>query len=175
MSRLRSSRQRYLAFRKDYKEKKLDDSDESRAGPNRADTPAPDTEEPAETGVRGFLRGKRRQYLRNYLRWLRPHTRAVTVVFVLALIGFFLYSTQPVLNAWALDIAPPELGGTSIGILFASQSLLGGLAPVIGGVLADRYGIEAAFYFVAATVLAANLIIVTIRDDRGQVSAPAAG
>jgi len=96
-------------------------------------------------------------------------------VFVLALIGFFLYSTQPVLNAWALDIAPPELGGTSIGILFASQSLLGGLAPVIGGVLADRYGIEAAFFFIAATVLAANLIIVTIRDDGSKVSAPAAG
>jgi MFS family permease len=90
-------------------------------------------------------------------------------VFILALIGFFLYSTQPVLNAWALDIAPPELGGTSIGILFASQSLLGGLAPVIGGMLADAYGLEAAFYFIAATVLAANLIIITIRDDRGSV------
>lgn len=88
-------------------------------------------------------------------------------VLVLALIGFFLYSTQPVLNAWALDIAPPQLGGTSIGILFASQSLLGGLAPVIGGLLADSFGIEYAFYFVALTVLAANLLIVTIRDDRG--------
>jgi len=90
---------------------------------------------------------------------------------VLALIGFFLYSTQPVLNAWALDIAPPELGGTSIGILFAAQSLLGGLAPVLGGVLADAFGIEAAFYFIAVTVLAANLIIVTIRDDHGATRA----
>jgi MFS family permease len=93
-------------------------------------------------------------------------------VLVLALIGFFLYSTQPVLNAWALDIAPPELGGTSIGILFAAQSLLGGLAPVVGGMLADEYGIEAAFYFIAATVLAANLIIVTIRDDKGVEQTP---
>lgn len=89
-------------------------------------------------------------------------------ILVLALIGFFLYSTSPVLNAWALDIAPPHLGGTSIGILFASQSLLGGIAPVVGGLIADRYGIEAAFYFIAATVLVANLMIVTIRDDRGR-------
>ena len=59
-------------------------------------------------------------------------------ILVLALIGFFLYSTSPVLNAWALDIAPPHLGGTSIGILFASQSLLGGIAPVLGGYIADR-------------------------------------
>jgi MFS family permease len=88
-------------------------------------------------------------------------------ILVLALIGFFLYSTSPVLNAWALDIAPPHLGGTSIGILFASQSLLGGIAPVIGGLIADRYGIEIAFYFIAATVLIANVMIVTIRDDRG--------
>jgi MFS family permease len=96
-------------------------------------------------------------------------------VFVLALVGFFLYSTSPVLNAWALDIAPPELGGTSIGILFASQSLLGGLAPIVGGLLADRYGIEVAFYFIAVTVLLANLMIVTIRDDRGagRVASPA--
>ena len=88
-------------------------------------------------------------------------------VLVLALIGFFLYSTAPVLNAWALDIAPPNLGGTSIGILFASQSVLGGIAPIVGGVIADTYGIEWAFYFIAVTVLAANLMIVTIRDDRG--------
>lgn len=88
-------------------------------------------------------------------------------VLVLALIGFFLYSTSPVLNAWALDIAPPHLGGTSIGILFASQSLLGGIAPVLGGYIADQYGIETTFYFIAATVLAANVMIVTIKDDRG--------
>ncbi len=92
-------------------------------------------------------------------------------IFVLALIGFFLYSTAPVLNAWALDIAPPHLGGTSIGILFASQSLLGGIAPVVGGVIADNYGIEAAFYFIAVTVLLANAMIVTIRDDRGAMTA----
>jgi len=88
-------------------------------------------------------------------------------ILVLALIGFFLYSTSPVLNAWALDIAPPHLGGTSIGILFASQALLGGLAPIVGGMIADAYGIEVAFYFIAVTVLVANLAIVTIRDDRG--------
>jgi FSR family fosmidomycin resistance protein-like MFS transporter len=88
-------------------------------------------------------------------------------VLALALIGFFLYSTQPVLNAWALDIAPPHLGGTSIGILFASQSLLGGIAPIVGGLIADQYGIETAFYFIAVTVLVANVMIVTIRDDRG--------
>jgi len=88
-------------------------------------------------------------------------------VFVLALIGFFLYSTSPVLNAWALDIAPPHLGGTSIGILFASQALLGGIAPIVGGMIADAYGIEMAFYFIAVTVLVANLTIVSIRDDRG--------
>jgi MFS family permease len=96
-------------------------------------------------------------------------------ILVLALIGFFLYSTAPVLNAWALDIAPPHLGGTSIGILFASQSLLGGIAPVIGGYIADRHGIEAAFYFIAGTVLIANLMIVTIRDDRGASKAQTAG
>ncbi|MDP8923405.1 MAG: MFS transporter [Chloroflexota bacterium] len=92
-------------------------------------------------------------------------------VLVLALIGFFLYSTQPVLNAWALDVAPPHLGGTSIGILFASQSLLGGLAPVIGGAIADTFGLPATFYFIAATVLAANVLIFAIREPSKEADA----
>ena len=86
-------------------------------------------------------------------------------VLVLALVGFFLYSMTPVLNAWALDVAPPELGGTSIGILFATQSLLGGIAPVLGGAIADAYGLQATFYFIAATVLAANLLVLAVKDD----------
>lgn len=87
-------------------------------------------------------------------------------VLILALIGFFLYSTAPVLNAWALDVAPPELGGTSIGILFAAQSLLGGIAPVLGGAIADVYGLQATFYFIAATVLLANVLVFTVKEDR---------
>ncbi|MFN8521556.1 MAG: MFS transporter [Chloroflexota bacterium] len=87
-------------------------------------------------------------------------------IFVLALIGFFLYSMTPVLNAWALEVAPPELGGTSIGILFAAQSLLGSIAPIVGGLIADRWGIPAAFYFIAATVLATNLLVGTVKESR---------
>ncbi len=85
-------------------------------------------------------------------------------VLVLALVGFFLYSISPVLNAWALDMAPPDLGGTSIGILFGAQALLGALAPVVGGPLADAYGLKAAFYFIAASILAANLLVLAIKE-----------
>ncbi len=87
-------------------------------------------------------------------------------VLALALIGFFLFSMTPVLNAWALDTAPPELGGTSIGLLFATQSLLGSAAPIIGGAIADAYGLHATFYFIAGTVFAANLLVLAIKDDR---------
>ena len=96
-------------------------------------------------------------------------------VLVLALVGFFLYSMTPVLNAWALDVAPPELGGTSIGILFATQSLLGGVAPVLGGAIADAYGLQASFYFIAATVLAANLLVLAVRDDARHRPSPSRG
>lgn len=87
-------------------------------------------------------------------------------VLALALVGFFLYSMTPVLNAWALEVAPPELGGTSIGILFAAQSLLGGLAPVAGGAIADAYGLQVTFYFIAATILVANLLVLAVKDDK---------
>lgn len=87
-------------------------------------------------------------------------------VLALALIGFFLFSLTPVLNAWALDVAPPELGGTSIGILFATQSLLGGIAPVVGGAIADAWGLPATFYFIAATIMVANVLILAIKGER---------
>jgi MFS family permease len=93
-------------------------------------------------------------------------------ILILALIGFFLFSMAPVLNAWALDTAPPELGGTSIGILFAAQSLLGAAAPIVGGAIADTYGLQATFYFIAATVLVANLLVLGIKDDRKSPAPP---
>jgi sugar phosphate permease len=47
-----------------------------------------------------------------------------------------------------------------------SQSLLSSLSPVICGFIADRWGILAAFYFLAATVFVANLIVLAIREEK---------
>ena len=80
------------------------------------------------------------------------------VAFV-AVLGFFLFAVRAVLQAWLLDATPPDMGGSSIGLLFAIQALGSASGPFIGGLIADRYGIMMVFYFLAATIVVANMFI----------------
>jgi MFS family permease len=82
-----------------------------------------------------------------------------TFVILVAFLGFFLFSVRSVLQAWLLDATPANRGGTSIGILFGSQALGAALGPISGGVLADHYGLNAVFYFLAGTIVVANLFV----------------
>lgn len=86
--RERSSRQRYLGFIQDYKRRRLDDSPES------GGVPAP------EPGKRG---NKRRQYLREYVRWLWPHRGRVTGFFVVALLVAGLQMVDPLFMKFIID------------------------------------------------------------------------
>jgi MFS transporter, FSR family, fosmidomycin resistance protein len=80
-------------------------------------------------------------------------------IFFVAVLGFFLYAIRPVLQAWLLESTPKHMGGTSIGILFGAQSLGASISPLIAGMIADRYGLLATFWFLAATIVIANLFI----------------
>jgi MFS family permease len=92
------------------------------------------------------------------------------IVFV-AVLGFFLYAIRPVLQAWLLETTPKNMGGTSIGILFGAQSLGASISPLIGGMIADRYGLLATFWFLAGTIVLANLFIFAM--PKGEESKPA--
>jgi MFS family permease len=85
--------------------------------------------------------------------------KSAAFVFFVTVLGFFLYAIRPVLQAWLLETTPKNMGGTSIGVLFGAQALGSSIGPVLGGVVADRYGLSAAFYFLAGTIVAANLFI----------------
>jgi MFS family permease len=95
----------------------------------------------------------------------------------LAFLGFFLYAVRPVIWAWVLDLGPKELGGSMVSFFSASQSLLSSLSPVLCGFIADRWGILAAFYFLAATILLANFIVLAIpeplREAKSVLNQPA--
>jgi MFS transporter, FSR family, fosmidomycin resistance protein len=80
-------------------------------------------------------------------------------VILVAFLGFFLFSVRSVLQAWLLDATPANRGGASIGILFGMQALGAAVGPVSGGILADHYGLSAVFYFLATTIVIANLFI----------------
>jgi FSR family fosmidomycin resistance protein-like MFS transporter len=89
-------------------------------------------------------------------------------IYFIAILGFFLYAIRPVLQAWLMEMTPKKMAGTSIGILFGMQSVGSSLSPLIGGILSDAYGLFAAFYFVALTIVLANLLIFFIPKDESK-------
>src|SRR5689334_7206159 len=78
----RSSRQRYRAFVRDYKARRLD--------------------EVAATGE-PKPRAGRREYVRAYLRWLRPHRRSLVGVLLLALVVAGLEMVDPLFMRFIVD------------------------------------------------------------------------
>ena len=80
------------------------------------------------------------------------------VVFI-ALVGFFLYAMRPVLQAWAVEATPKHLAGTGVGLQFGIQAVGAAISPAVFGMVADAFDIYKAFYFLAATIIAANLMV----------------
>jgi ATP-binding cassette subfamily B protein len=97
--RARTSRQRYLRFVEDYKQGRLDAQVDAAKGLKPAEASA-DADAPASTA---WLGGKRRQYLREYLRWLWPHRYGVGLVFGLALVGAGLQMVEPLFMRFIID------------------------------------------------------------------------
>ena len=85
--------------------------------------------------------------------------KSLAFIVFIAILGFFLYAIRPVMQAWLLETTPKNMGGTSIGILFGAQSLGSSVAPLGAGMIADRFGLLAVFWFLAGTIVMANLFI----------------
>jgi FSR family fosmidomycin resistance protein-like MFS transporter len=85
--------------------------------------------------------------------------RSSAFVLLVALLGFFLFSVRSVLQAWLLDATPARQAGTGIGIMFGSQALGAAIGPLSGGILADHYGLNVVFLFLACTIVVANLFV----------------
>jgi ATP-binding cassette subfamily B protein len=88
----RSSRRRYRGFVEDYQQGRLDEADDPAA---KVTTPAA----PKDAGGKA----KRRELLREYLRWLWPYRYAVGFVFFLALLTGGLEMIQPLFMRYIID------------------------------------------------------------------------
>ena len=95
-----SSRRRYLAFVEDYKHKRLDDALDAENKPLTA--PAAADGAPAGGGP-AARRGKRKQYVREYFRWLYPYRYAVLGFFLLALARAGLEMVEPLFLRYIVD------------------------------------------------------------------------
>src|SRR6478609_4315827 len=126
MPQPRSSRRRYLQFVDDYRQQKLDARDDPKA--------AGDAGASAKPGAR------RREYLKDYLRWLWPHRYATAMVFLFALIAAGLQMVEPLFMRFIIDkvllatqldtaqrIARLQLAGAVFLIVIICSNLIGAL------------------------------------------------
>jgi ATP-binding cassette subfamily B protein/subfamily B ATP-binding cassette protein MsbA len=99
----RSSRQRYRRFVEDYKQQRLDDLTDAKDGLGRIDPAAEPGEDTPGSKSGGLLRGKRREYLRDYMRWLWPHRYGVGALMLLALFVAGLEMAEPLFMRYIID------------------------------------------------------------------------
>jgi len=92
-------------------------------------------------------------------------SNATAYVMGISLLGFFLFSIRPVVQSWMMDMVPPRFTGSATSLMFGTQAILGALAPIVGGLIADHYGLVNVFYFLAALMLFANVLVVMIPKD----------
>jgi len=86
VSPARSSRKRYEEFVEDYKHRRLDEKVDEDGGAPLAPKPP-----------------RRREFLREYVHWLRPHRYALGAVFLLALIVAGLQMIEPLFMRFIID------------------------------------------------------------------------
>ncbi|HEX4590811.1 MAG TPA: ABC transporter ATP-binding protein, partial [Gemmataceae bacterium] len=98
-----SSRHRYHQFVQDYRHHRLDDPADAAKSPTQSPGANGDGEAPAGPPPQADRRGKRRAYLRDYLRWLWPHRYAVGAVFLLALVVAGLEMVEPLFMRYIVD------------------------------------------------------------------------
>ena len=78
---------------------------------------------------------------------------AITVptpfVVLLVFLGFTLFAVRPVVHSWSMDLVPKEMSGSAISLLFGAQAGFSTLVPIVGGVIADIWGLETVFMALA--------------------------
>ena len=82
----------------------------------------------------------------------------IPLMLCMAFLGFFHYSLRPIIFAFALDVTPPEIGATTVSYVFTWNQVISSISPLLGGFLADAFGIQFALYLVAVLSLIAAFV-----------------
>jgi FSR family fosmidomycin resistance protein-like MFS transporter len=75
-----------------------------------------------------------------------------------ALVGGLLWALRPVIFAAAMELAPPDLAGTTVGFLYSGNMGLSFVAPLSAGLIADAYGLPAAVTCIGIFPLLASIV-----------------
>jgi FSR family fosmidomycin resistance protein-like MFS transporter len=76
----------------------------------------------------------------------------------MAALGAFLWALRPVIVSAAMSAAPQHLSGSIVAFIYGANMGVSFLAPIMAGLVADRYGLPAALNAIAIFPLLASAI-----------------
>ena len=88
---------------------------------------------------------------------------------LLAALGLFLYSDQPILTAAAMDIVREGTAATTLGLMSTSRFIFSAASPLIAGWLYE-FNPDYLFYYTAALYAVAVVILIFIPLPRVELS-----
>jgi MFS family permease len=100
-------------------------------------------------------------------------TPGLPLIATVAGVGLFLFSLRSVVFAYALDVAPGEMGASTVGVLFGAQQVVTAFAPLVVGLLADWLGLGAAVLLAPAFSLLGALVVALLPLLDRTTAAPA--
>jgi MFS family permease len=100
-------------------------------------------------------------------------SQAEAFIAAACVLGFALFAVRPVIHGWALDLAPDRMSGSVISLLFGTQSAFTMLVPLVGGLVADQWGLAATFLLLTVTVMIASLMAILVPSEPSPANRPA--
>ena len=93
---------------------------------------------------------------------LVPFGEGIGLIVVIALLGIFFFSDQPILTAGALDVIGEDVVASTLGVFSFSRFALAAASPLIAGWLFDSFGIDSTFFYIAALYVVATVILLLV-------------
>jgi MFS family permease len=94
---------------------------------------------------------------------LALYGEGIALTLILFVLGLFLRSDYSLLSAMVLDVAGKGVATTTLGIVSFTRFVVGSVSPLIAGVLYERMGMDAVFYYVAGIYALAGVLLWTTR------------
>jgi len=92
----------------------------------------------------------------------------IPFIMLVSLLGFALFSLRPVIHSWVMDLVDDDMSGTAISVLFSSQSAFTFAVPIVGGIIADAWGLKMVFYLLTLTIIIATIISASLPKPQRQ-------
>ena len=98
------------------------------------------------------------------------HAEFLVITLALAFIGLFLWSSQDVVNATAMDAAPPGLQGSTVGIMFLSSLSGATTGAIVMGTVVALTGTYESIFWLGGAVAAPGAIVFLFAPLRRRIA-----